>query len=63
MGAGRAGAGKAGRRGVLTAGLQCLEVLATVVGDGLGLPREELLALVLPGALVEHDLLRNPTAE
>ena len=50
-------AGKAGRRGTLSAGLLCLDALAAVVGEGLGIPREELLALVLPGALVEHDLL------
>jgi hypothetical protein len=53
-------AGKAGRRGVLVAGLQSLDALAAVVGESLGIPREELLALVLPGALVEHDLLRVP---
>jgi hypothetical protein len=50
-------AAKAGRRGTLTAGLVCLDALAAVVGEGMGIPREELLALVLPGALVEHDLL------
>ena len=48
---------KAGRRAVLAAGLLCVDALAGVVGDSLGIPREELLALVLPGALVEHDLL------
>ncbi len=53
---------KAGRRGVLTAGLVCLDALAAVVGEGMGIPREELLAMVLPGALVEHDLLRSPSA-
>jgi hypothetical protein len=53
-------ASKAGRRGVLTAGLVCMNALAGVVGEGLGIPREELLALVLPGALVEHDLLAPP---
>jgi hypothetical protein len=53
-------AAKAGRRGTLTAGLVCLDALAAVVGEGLGIPREELLALVLPGALVEHDLLLAP---
>jgi hypothetical protein len=56
-------ASKAGRRGTLAAGLTSLEALATVVGEGLGIPREELLALVLPGALVEHDLLRGPQAQ
>jgi hypothetical protein len=54
-------ASKAGRRGVLTAGLVCMNALAGVVGEGLGIPREELLALLLPGALVEHDLLAPPT--
>jgi hypothetical protein len=53
---------KAGRRGVLSAGLQAVEALSAVVGDSLGIPREELLALVLPGALVEHELLRLPSA-
>jgi hypothetical protein len=53
-------AAKAGRRSVLTNGLQVLESLAGVVGESLGVPREELLALVLPAALVEHDLLRLP---
>jgi hypothetical protein len=53
-------AAKAGRRGTLTAGLVCLDALAAVVGEGLGIAREELLALVLPGALVEHDLLLAP---
>ncbi len=53
-------ASKAGRRGVLAAGLVCVDALAGVVGDSLGIPREELLALVLPGALVEHELLVPP---
>lgn len=48
---------KAGRRGTLAAGLVSLEALAAVVGETLGIPREEMLALVLPGAFVEHDLL------
>ncbi len=51
---------KAGRRGTLAAGLVCLQALAAIVGEGMGIPREELLGLVLPGALVEHDLLRGP---
>jgi hypothetical protein len=50
-------ASKAGRRGVLAAGLVCVDALAGVVGETLGIPREELLALVLPGAFVEHELL------
>jgi hypothetical protein len=50
-------AAKAGRRGVLAAGLVCVDALAGVVGESLGVPREELLGMVLPGALVEHELL------
>ena len=53
-------ASKAGRRGTLAAGLVSLQALAAVVGETLGIPREEMLALVLPGALVEHDLLLAP---
>jgi hypothetical protein len=53
---------KAGRRGVLSAGLVCVDALAGVVGETLDIPREELLAMVLPGALVEHDLLIAPPA-
>ena len=53
-------AAKSGRRVVLTAGLTVLGSLAGMVGDTLGIPREELLALVLPAALMEHDLLTLP---
>ena len=48
-------------RGCLAAGLGSLEARAASVGWGMGIPREELLALVLPGALVEHDLLQSNT--
>ncbi|MCU1594377.1 MAG: hypothetical protein JWO12_1769 [Frankiales bacterium] len=53
---------KLGRRGVLASGLTCVDVLAGVVGAALEIPREELLGLVLPGALVEHELLAPPPA-
>jgi hypothetical protein len=53
-------AGKAGRHGVLLLGLSCLEALAATFGDAADMPREELLGLVLPTALAEHDLLRRP---
>jgi hypothetical protein len=49
---------KAGRRGMLTAGLSVVDALATAVAPGIGLSREELLGFVLPGAFVEHDLLQ-----
>jgi hypothetical protein len=51
---------KTGRRGMLSAGLACLEKLADVLGESAQMPREELLGLVLPSALAEHDLLRRP---
>jgi hypothetical protein len=51
---------KAGRRGVLASGFRCIDAFATVVGTGLGLSREEVFVLVLPGALVEHDVLQAP---
>jgi hypothetical protein len=53
-------ASKAGRRSVLAGGLAVLEGLAGVVGASLGIAREDLLALVLPAALLEHDLLALP---
>ncbi|MGZ6793342.1 MAG: hypothetical protein ACXVFV_10355, partial [Mycobacteriales bacterium] len=55
-------AARLGRRGVLTAGLACVDALARAVGDPIGVPREELLSMVLPGALVEHDLLLGAEA-
>ncbi len=51
---------RAGRAGVLTAGLACLEALAATFGEAGRLPREVALALPLPVALVDHDLLRRP---
>jgi hypothetical protein len=48
---------KAGRRGVLRTGLAALEATSYLLGEGLGITREELLAMVLPMALVEHDML------
>ena len=56
-------AAKAGRRGTLTSGIACLELLSSVVGAGIGVPPEDLLALVLPAALVEHELLLPPLDE
>ena len=53
-------AGKAGRQGMVSAGFACLEALAAVLGESAQMPREELLGLVLPSALAEHDLLRRP---
>lgn len=50
---------KAGRRGVLSAGLTCLEGMAEVLGESAQMPREELVGLVLPSALAEHALLRG----
>ena len=53
-------AAKVGPRGVLSAGLLCLDALGTTLAEPLGIPREELFGLVLPRALVEHDLLAPP---
>jgi hypothetical protein len=53
-------AGKAGREGMLRLGLGCLEALAATFGDAADMRREELLGLVFPTALAEHDLLRRP---
>jgi hypothetical protein len=50
-------AAKAGRPGVLRAGLETLEAVAGMVGEVGGLSRDELVALVLPAALMEHELL------
>jgi hypothetical protein len=49
-----------GRAGLLTAGLSCLEALAATFGEAGRLPREVALAMPLPVALVDHDLLRRP---
>ena len=53
-------ASRLGKRGVLDAGLQCLDALAASFGDAAGLSRAEVLGLVFPGSLAEHDLLRRP---
>jgi len=50
-------ADKLGLPTLLRAGLEALDAATHLVGEGLGMPREELLAFVLPAALVEHDLL------
>ena len=50
---------RAGRHGVVAAGLLCLEALGTTFGPEAQMPREELLGTVLPNALLEHDLLRQ----
>ena len=51
---------KAGRRGVAASGFACIDAFASVVGTGLGLTRDEVFVLVLPGALVEHEVLEGP---
>ena len=51
---------RAGRTGVLLAGLACLEAMAATYGEAGRLPREVALAMPLPVALVDHDLLRRP---
>jgi hypothetical protein len=51
---------KAGRTGMLTAGLAMLEALAVVLGEPAQLTREDLFGLVFPSALAEHDLIRRP---
>ena len=52
-------ASKAGVRGVMSAGLECLEALVAVLGPSIGMPREEALGVVLPAALMEHELLQG----
>ncbi len=56
-------ASKAGRRGTLSTGLTCLDAMVRVLGDAIGIPRDVLMALTLPGALVEHDLLHSRPAD
>jgi hypothetical protein len=51
---------RAGRPGLLSAGLTCLEAVADTFGAAGRLPREVALGLPLPMALVDHDLLRRP---
>jgi hypothetical protein len=53
-------AARAGRTGMLRLGLACLEMLAQSFGEEAVMPRQDLLGVVLPTALVEHDLLRSP---
>lgn len=48
---------KLGLTALLRAGLAALDAATYLVGDALGMPREEMLAFVLPAALLEHDLL------
>lgn len=50
-------ADKIGLTAVLRSGLDALDAATYLVGDSLGMPREEMLAFVLPAALLEHDLL------
>ena len=50
---------RAGRHGVIAAGLVCLDALAGAFAAEAQMPREELLGTVLPSALLEHDLLRE----
>ena len=52
-------AAKLGPHGVLSAGLTCLEALVAQLGNDADMDREELIALILPSALQEHDLLRR----
>jgi hypothetical protein len=51
---------RAGAAGVLRAGLEALEALVRAFGEEAHVTRAEVLATVLPTALVEHDLLRRP---
>ena len=50
---------RAGRVGLLSAGLSMLEALAATFGEAGRLPREVALGMPLPMALVDHDLLRR----
>ncbi len=45
---------------LLRLGLECLAAMTAVLGEEADLPLEELYREVLPDALVEHDLLREP---
>ena len=51
---------KAGRTGLLSAGLTCLAAVAETFGEAGQLPREVALGMPLPVALADHDLLRRP---
>ena len=50
---------KLGLHGLVRAGLTCLQAMAEVLGEEADLPLEELYRDVLPGALEEHQLLRQ----
>jgi len=50
---------RAGTPGVMRAGLLALEALVAAFGDEAHLTRTEVLGVVLPTALLEHDLLRR----
>lgn len=51
---------KAGRVGLLSAGLTCLTAMAATFAEAGQLPREVALGMPLSVALVDHDLLRRP---
>ena len=53
---------RAGRHGVIAAGLLCLDAFGAAFGAEAQMPREELLGSVLPSALLEHELLREEPA-
>ena len=52
-------AARLGTRGVLRAGLASLEALVRAFGEEAHVSRAEVLGVVLPTALLEHDLLRR----
>lgn len=51
---------RAGRVGLLSAGLTCLTAMAATFAEAGQLPREVALGMPLSVALVDHDLLRGP---
>ncbi len=51
---------KAGRQGILAAGLRTVRALADSFGDAAQLPRPVSLGVFLSSALSEHELLRRP---
>jgi hypothetical protein len=52
-------AARAGKPGVLRAGLAALEALVAAFGEEAHVTRADVLGAVLPTALVEHELLRR----
>jgi hypothetical protein len=52
-------ADKVGLLGMLRLGLTCIEALAASFGDEAELSRSDVLGVVLPTALAEHELLRQ----